>query len=408
MGSDEGAGAREGAGPRADGPAPDGPAPAGPDAGPAGPLAGVVVADFSRVLAGPYATMLLGDMGATVVKVERPPHGDDTRSWGPPWTDGLSTYYQAVNRNKDAVWCDLATDEGLAAARSLCRRADVVVENFRTGTMDRLGLGYPDVSRTNPGVVYCSVTGFGPDGGADLPGYDFLVQAVGGLMSVTGDEDAPPTKVGVAVVDVLTGLHALAGILAALRHRDRTGQGQRVEVNLLTSLLSGLVNQVSGYLNTGAVPGRMGNRHPSIAPYELVPAADRPMALAVGNDRQFAALADELGVPHLASDPVFATNAARVANRPALLALLGAALSGAGAEEWVRRLTARGVPCGPVNGVDEAVELAGRLGLDPCVELSDVDGHVARQIRHPIGFSATPASYRSAPARAEHVRPLES
>ena len=391
----EGAGAREGAGPGT----------AGQDAGAAGPLAGVVVADFSRVLAGPYATMLLGDMGATVVKVERPPDGDDTRSWGPPWTDGLSTYYQAVNRNKDAVWCDLATEDGRAAARALCQRADVVVENFRTGTMDRLGLGYADLSRTNPGVVYCSVTGFGPD--ADLPGYDFLVQAVGGLMSVTGEEDGPATKVGVAVVDVLTGLHALAGILAALRHRDRTGQGQRVEVNLLTSLLSGLVNQVSGFLNTGAVPGRMGNRHPSIAPYELVPAADRPLALAVGNDRQFAALVDELGVPHLATDARFATNAARVANRAPLLDLLGAAVSTVDAEQWVRRLTPRGVPCCPVNGVDEAVELSRRLGLDPCVELSDVDGRGSRQVRHPIGFSATPARYRSPPARREDLRPLE-
>jgi crotonobetainyl-CoA:carnitine CoA-transferase CaiB-like acyl-CoA transferase len=372
-----------------------------------GPLSGIVVADFSRVLAGPYATMLLADMGATVEKLERPPHGDDTRDWGPPWTDGLSTYFQAVNRNKRSVACDLADPVDLAAARALCERADVVVENFRAGTMDRFGLGYGQIAAANPGVVYCSVSGFGAGDGADLPGYDFLVQAVGGLMSITGEDGGGPTKVGVAVVDVVTGLHALAGILAALHHRDRTGQGQRVEVNLLTSLLSGLVNQVSGYLNAGAVPGPMGNRHPSIAPYELVRAADRPLALAVGNDRQFAALAAELGIGWVADDPRFATNAARVAHRDALLPLLDAAFGTAGAAEWVRRLTARGVPCGPVNRIDEAVEFAARLGLEPCVELSDVDGRVSRQVRHPIAFSRTPASYRTAPATWSHVRPLE-
>jgi crotonobetainyl-CoA:carnitine CoA-transferase CaiB-like acyl-CoA transferase len=352
--------------------------------------------------------MLLADLGATVVKVERPPAGDDTRAWGPPWAgDGLSTYYQSVNRNKHAVACDLGTGEGLAAARTLCRRADVVVENFRTGTMDALGLGYDEVRRDNPGVVFCSITGFGAGEGADLPGYDFLVQAVGGLMSITGEDGAAPTKVGVAVVDVITGLHALTGILAALRHRDRTGAGQRVEVNLLTSLLSGLVNQVSGYLNTGAVPAAMGNRHPSIAPYELVRAADRPLALAVGNDRQFAALVDELGIGHLAADPRFATNAARVAHRTALLGELHAALSTVEADVWVRRLTARGVPCGPVNRVDEAVGLAQRLGLEPYVELSDMDGRASRLVRHPVTFSATPARYRLAPPAWNRVHPPE-
>ncbi|HEX8133592.1 MAG TPA: CoA transferase, partial [Actinomycetes bacterium] len=223
----------------------------------AGPLAGVVVADFSRVLAGPYATMLLADMGATVVKVERPDGGDDTRAWGPPWSDGLSTYYQAVNRNKRSVVCDLSSPEDRRAALALCRRADVVVENFRAGTMRRLGLGPAEVLAVNPRVVYCSITGFGPGAGADLPGYDLLLQAVGGLMSVTG-QPGEPTKVGVAVVDVIAGLHALAGILAALRHRDATGQGQHLQVNLLTSLLSGLVNQVSGFLNAGTVPRALG------------------------------------------------------------------------------------------------------------------------------------------------------
>jgi crotonobetainyl-CoA:carnitine CoA-transferase CaiB-like acyl-CoA transferase len=371
----------------------------------AGPLAGVVVADFSRVLAGPYATMLLADLGATVVKVERPDGGDDTRAWGPPWSDGLSTYFQAVNRNKRSVVCDLSSPSDRRAALALCRRADVVVENFRAGTMRRLGLGPAEVLAVNPRVVYCSITGFGPGAGADLPGYDLLLQAVGGLMSVTG-QPGEPTKVGVAVVDVIAGLHALAGILAALRHRDATGQGQHLQVNLLTSLLSGLVNQVSGFLNAGTVPRALGNRHPSIAPYELVRAADRPLVLAVGNDRQFAALCGELGVARLATDPRFATNAGRVEHREALVALLNQALATAAAEEWVRRLAARGVPCGTVNGIDEAVELAARLGLEPVVEVADDRGRVSRQARHPVWFSATPATYRLAPPAWDQVLPI--
>jgi len=382
------------------------PSPPRSRAGP-GPLAGVVVADFSRVLAGPYATMLLADMGATVVKVERPDGGDDTRSWGPPWSDGLSTYFQAVNRNKRSVACDLSAPGDRQAALELCGRADVVVENFRAGTMDRLGLGPADVLRANPRVVYCSITGFGPGAGADLPGYDILLQAVGGLMSITGEAGGDPTKVGVAVVDVIAGLHALAGILAALRHRDATGQGQHLQVNLLTSLLSGLVNQVSAYLNAGTVPRALGNRHPSIAPYEVVRAKDRPLVLAVGNDRQFAALCDELGIGHLATDPRFASNASRVEHREALVALVNEVLATAAADQWVPRLAARGVPCGTVNGIDEAVELAARLGLEPVVAVRDDRGRVSRQARHPIWFSATPASYRLAPPAWDQVQRIE-
>jgi crotonobetainyl-CoA:carnitine CoA-transferase CaiB-like acyl-CoA transferase len=381
------------------------PSPSRSSAGP-GPLAGVVVADFSRVLAGPYATMLLADLGATVVKVERPHGGDDTRSWGPPWSDGLSTYFQAVNRNKRSVVCDLSAPADRRAALALCVRADVVVENFRAGTMERLGLGPTEVLRANPRVVYCSITGFGPGAGADLPGYDLLLQAVGGLMSITG-EAGDPTKVGVAVVDVIAGLHALAGILAALRHRDATGQGQHLQVNLLTSLLSGLVNQVSAYLNAGTVPRALGNRHPSIAPYEVVRAKDRPLVLAVGNDRQFAALCDELGAGALATDPRFASNAGRVEHREALVALLDEALAAAPADHWVARLAARGVPCGTVNGIDEAVELAARLGLEPVVDVRDDRGRVSRQARHPVWFSATQATYRLAPPTWDQVGSIQ-
>ena len=360
---------------------------------PAGPLDGIVVADFSRVLAGPYATMLLGDLGAEVVKVERPPDGDDTRAWGPPWSaGGESTYFLGVNRNKRSVRLDLGSEPDLAAARSLVERADVVVENFKPGGLDRLGLGYDAVRIANPGVVYASITGFGRGPGADLPGYDLLVQAVGGLMSVTGPAPGEPTKVGVALVDVVTGLHAAVGVLAALRYRERTGQGQRVEVNLLSSLLSALVNQSSGYVEAGAVPGIIGNRHPSIAPYEVLPTADRPIVIAVGNDRQFRALCEVLGRPGLADDPRFATNPARVGHRDELATDMTAQLARRPAAEWVDALTAAGVPCGPINDVAEAVRLADALGLDPVADAGGV-----RTIADPIGLSATPVTYRTRP-----------
>ena len=261
---------------------------------PEGALAGIVVADFGRVLAAPYLTMLLADLGAEVVKIERPGSGDDTRAWGPPFADGQATYYLGVNRNKRSVALDLADEQGRRAARAIAARADVLVENFRPGTMERLGLGYDELRKLNPGLVYCSVTGFGTAGGAELPGYDLLVQAMGGLMSVTGEPEGRGTKAGVALVDVVTGLHAGMGVLSALRHRERTGEGQRVEVSLFASLLSALTNQASAYLAGGVVPQAMGNRHPSIAPYEVVDAEDRPLALAVGNDRQFASLSAEL------------------------------------------------------------------------------------------------------------------
>lgn len=365
---------------------------------PGGALEGILVADFSRVLAGPYASMLLADLGATVIKVERPGTGDDTRGWGPPWSDGVATYFQSVNRGKASVILDLTDASDRACALDLCAQADVVLENFRAGTMERLGLGYSDVARVNPAAVYCSITGFGSAAGADLPGYDLLVQAVGGLMSVTGPEPDQPVKTGVALVDVITGLHALGGILAALRHRDLSGRGQRVEVTLLTSLLSALVNQASGYLNAGTVPRAMGNAHPSIAPYEVLRTGDRPLAVAVGNDRQFSQLCLVLGLPELPRDPRFTTNAARVAHRAELVTRLESALTTRGATAWVERLTPAGVPCGPVNDVAEAVRYAEVLGLNPVVELDAGAGTLAtRQIRCPIALSDTPPTYLAGP-----------
>ena len=357
-----------------------------------GALDGVVVADFSRVLAGPYATMLLADLGAEVVKVERPGSGDDTRAWGPPWRGEQSTYFASVNRNKESVVLDLADAEGRQQAFELAARADVLVENFKPGAFDRLGLGYDALRVANPGLVYCSITGFGTTGGADLPGYDLLVQAVGGLMSITGASPEEPVKVGVALVDVITDLHATVGILAALHERARSGVGQRVEVNLLSSLLSGMVNQSAGYVAAGFVPTIMGNRHPSIAPYESYPTADTPMVIAVGNDRQFRACAEVLGAPEWADDPRFATNPDRVQHRDELFRLMCGRLAGAGADHWFAALSAVGVPAGPINDMAGAFRLAESLGLDP-VATSGGEPTVA----NPIRLGRTPVQYRSAP-----------
>ena len=364
-----------------------------------GPLEGLVVADLSRVLAGPFATMLLGDLGADVVKVEHPEGGDDTRGWGPPWYGGHSTYYLSVNRNKRSVALDLKTDPGREAARALAGRADVLVENFKAGALERMGLGYEEVARDNPRLVWCSISGFGGGAGAELPGYDFLVQAMSGLMSITGPAGGEPTKVGVALVDVLTGLYATSGILAALQARERTGRGQRVEVSLLGSALASLVNQASSFLCTGTVPRAMGNRHPSITPYETLATADRPLVVAVGNDGQFARFCRVLGLDALATDPRFAANADRVTNREALAALLERALAARGAADWVAALAEAGVPCGLVNDVGEAFALAERLGLDPVADAGGVP-----QVADPIGLSAAPASYRLAPpALGQHT-----
>ena len=364
-----------------------------------GALSPLRVLDFSRVLAGPFATMMLADLGAAVTKVERPGGGDETRSWGPPFDErGEATYFQAVNRNKGSVVIDLADEEGLAEARRLALAADVLVENFRPGVMARLGLGLDSLAAANPGLVYCSITGFGSgERGAELPGYDLLIQALGGLMSITGQPGGEPTKVGVALVDVLAGLFATVGILAALRHRDATGEGQLVEVDLFSSLLAALVNQGSAYTVAGVVPGRLGNRHPSIAPYELFPTAAGELVLAVGNDRQFAALCETLGAPELADRAEYAANPARVEHREALAAELTRLLAARPAAEWAELLTAARVPAGVVNDLAGAFALAASLGLDPTVSLPRPDGGTVELTRNPIRLAKTPPIYRSAP-----------
>src|SRR5947208_4251443 len=301
---------------------------------PNGALDGVLVADFSRVLAGPAAAMRLADLGADVVKVERPGAGDDTRAWGPPWTERGSAYYLGLNRNKRSITLDLADEGDRELARRLAARADVVLESFRPGTMARHGLAYEDVAAVNPGVVYCSVTAFGAN---DRPGYDLLLQAMGGLMSVTGEEDGRPLKVGAAVIDLVCGLYAAIGVLAALRARsaEPEGRGQRVEVTLMLAALAALLNQGSAYLLAGVVGGPLGNRHPSVAPYATYAAGDGPFAVGAGNDALFGRLCAAIGREDLVADPRFATNGERRANVEALDAELDAAFAARPAAEWV-------------------------------------------------------------------------
>ena len=365
---------------------------------PAAALGDLQILDFSRVLAGPFATMMLADLGATVIKVERPGIGDETRSWGPPYDDrGQATYFQSVNRNKRSLVLDLSTEADLDRASALARRVDVLVENFRPGVMDKLGLGYARLRGENPRLVFCSITGFGAGAGAELPGYDLLVQALGGLMSITGSPEGEPQKVGVALVDVLAGLFASVGILAALRHRDATGEGQLVEVDLLSALLAGLVNQGTAFTIAGVVPQRLGNAHPSISPYELYATGEGELVVAVGNDRQFAALCDVIGAPELAGDARFATNGERVGNREALRIELAERLVSKTAEDWAARLRSVRVPAGVVNDLRGAFALAQSLGLEPIVEVPAGNGASVPLTRNPIRLSRTPPSYRSAP-----------
>ena len=361
-----------------------------------GPLAGLLVADFSRILAGPYATMLLADLGAEVVKVEGP-GGDDTRTWQPPVRDGVSTYYLGVNRNKRSVALDLKNPADLAAARELARRADVLVENFKPGGLARFGLDYDSVAATNPAVVYASISGFGSGpGGRSLPGYDLIVQAISGLMSLTGAPDGDPYRAGVAVFDVMAGLHATIGVLSALHLRRDTGRGQHVEVNLLASALSGLVNQTSAYVAGDVVPFRMGNSHPSLFPYEPLPCSDGDLIVTAGNDGQFRKLCEVLGIPDVADDPRFLHNEDRTANREQLRPLLVDRLGTRTKMEWFRDIIAAGVPCGPINTIDQGIAFAEEVGLDPVVTVGE-DGTGVPSIRNPIRFSDTAAQYRSPP-----------
>ena len=367
-----------------------------------GPLDGVLVADLSLVLAGPLATMTLGDLGAEVVKVE-PPGGDETRAWGPPFAHGEATYALGVNRNKRSVVLDLKDAGDRAAAGELVARADVLVENFRPGVAERFGLGWEELRERHPRLVYCSITGFGRRGeGARLPGYDPLIQAVGGLMSVTGPP-GHPSKAGVALVDVIAGLYATTGILAALHERDRTGEGQRVEVSLLGAELAALANQSAGFLLAGAVPSAGGNRHPSIAPFGTFEAADGPLMILAGNDVQWRALCEAIGAPELAGDERFAANPRRVENIAELEREVEARLGGEGRAAWAERLNAAGVPAGPINDVGQAFADAASLGMEvtETLRMDDGSGPEVELPRAPIELSGGGAGARRPPPRLD-------
>ena len=381
-----------------------------------GILSGIRVLDFSRVLAGPYATMTLADFGADVIKVESA-DGDDTRGWRPPVDEqGVSTYFSSVNRNKRSAIIDLRTEEGKAKAQELLATADVVIENFRPGVMTKLGFNFEEAQKINPGIIYCSITGFGSGKGASLAGYDLLVQGLGGLMSVTGSPEGGPTKVGVALIDIMTGMNAVQGILLALTARANAepGQwkGQLIHVDLMTTLLAAMTNQASAALNAGVTPARLGNAHPSISPYELYDAQDRPLLIAVGNDKQFHTLVRLLGVEHLATDPRFADNPSRATHREQLRELLEEVLMTKPGAHWVELLSAQGVPSGLVNTLPEAFDFADSLELDAVVEIPTADGeHSFRQVVNPIHIPGRGASYRLAPPslgeHSEDVRWLD-
>ncbi|HEY5577591.1 MAG TPA: CoA transferase [Deferrimonas sp.] len=363
-----------------------------------GPLSGVRVLDLSRVLAGPFCTMLLGDLGAEVIKVERPGGGDDTREWGPPFAAGESAYYLCVNRNKKSVALDLKSPKGIAAVRALSARSDVVLENFRVGVADKLGLGYEALAKGNPGLVYCSVTGYGQTGPyRDLPGYDFILQAMSGLMSVTGEPGGEPMKLGVATVDLTAGMYAAVAILAALRSRDATGRGQRIDLALMDSALSWLANVGGNYLVSGGVPGRFGNAHATIVPYQVFRSKDGHLAVGIGNDGQYRKFCGIAGAPELSSDERFSTNPARVRNREALIPLLERVFARRPTAEWIELLWSEGIPAGPINTVDRALEDPNTVARGMVVGMPHPKAGSVRLIGSPMKFSATPVEYRRPP-----------
>lgn len=378
------------------------------------PLAGVRIADLSRVLAGPYATMLLADMGAEVIKVEQPGRGDDTRAWGPPHAEpteehrkahspGESAYFLSVNRNKRSLAIDLKDPDGLAAVQELCATSDVVIQNFRPGVIDRLGLGYEQVSERNPAVVYCSVSGFGSEHEpATRPGFDIVVQAESGLMATTGPAQGPASKVGVALTDVLTGLNAAVGVLGALMRARATGRGENISVSLINSTLSGLVNLTQQALVTGAEPARMGNAHTTIVPYQVFPTADAEIVVAAGNDSLYRRLCAAIDRPDLAEDPRYATNSERVAHRAELVEELTTTLRSHPADHWMEVLVEAGVPVGRVRGVLDALRTADASGDDVLRTVEHPTAGLLEQVRAGFRMADTPVPMHAPPLLGQH------
>jgi glutaryl-CoA transferase len=366
-----------------------------------GPLEGIRVLDLSRILAGPLATMVLGDLGADVIKVERPGSGDDTRQWGPPFVGEDAAYFLSVNRNKRSIAVDLQTSDGVDVIRRLAARSDVVIENFRPGLMARFGLALEDLRRANPRLVTCSLTAFGEDAGETdaRPGYDIMVQALSGLMSVTGERDGEPTKVGVALLDVITGLYAAIGVQAALVERERTGRGRHVGVSLFDASVAALVNQAANHLLGGVVPGPMGSEHPNIVPYQVFHGTDRPFVVAAGNDKLFRAACEVVGLPELADDVRFASNDARVANRESLIPRLRAVFATRPAAEWLAALEGAGVPCAPIRRLDEVFASPEGAAMVQTVEDS-VRGQM-RLVADPIRMDGTTLPARRPPPRLD-------
>ena len=369
-----------------------------------GPLAGIKVLDLSRVLAGPWSGQMLGDLGAEVIKVEQPGQGDDTRKWGPPFLpDGSrdSAYYLCANRNKRSVAIDMYRPEGQELVRKLAAEADIVLENFRVGGLAKYGLDYAALKAVKPDLIYCSITGFGQTGpDKDKGGYDFLIQGMSGLMSVTGEANGHPLKVGIPVSDLTTGLYATISILAALQHRNRTGEGQHIDLALLDAQMALLANQGSNWLNGGAEPRRMGNQHPTIVPYQDFACADGDIIIALGNDRQFRDLVAVLGLPEMAEDPRFATSAQRSDNREAMFAAINPAIASWKSEDLLAALEAAKLPCGKINTIPQALVQPQTVARELVQEIARDDGTPVRFVGYPGKFSASPVTYRHAPPRS--------
>lgn len=372
----------------------------------AGPLSNIRVLDLTRVLAGPWATQMLADFGAEVIKIEKPGEGDDTRGWGPPFikngdgSEGDAAYFLSANRGKTSVCIDMASPGGQKLIRDLAVKSDVVIENFKVGGLKKYSLDYASLKTVNPKLIYCSITGFGQDGPyASRAGYDFMIQGMAGSMSITGEPDGPPMKSGVAYADIFTGLHAVIGITAALFHRERTGVGQFLDLALLDSQVAVLANQASNYLVGGKVPGRLGNAHPNIVPYQTFETVDGHIIMAVGNDRQFTEFCTIIGVPELAGDERFKTNRARVENRAQLETLLKLPMKTRTTSRWVEAFEAAAVPCGPINTIAQMFEDPQVLARGLQIGLTRGDGVQIPGVANPIRFSETPVEYERAPPK---------